>query len=129
MSKHVLVTDAEGETKHIGVRQNRAEHRQQPETRGHTASSKAPPEEGSDEAVRDNRRHRKTNSIGAGVYGLFSYPSRKVAARPGWHDQTLGSNSLPPAGQEPDCFSGARRPRESWGCRLKRSGVAPTLSQ
>src|SRR5260221_9259833 len=29
MSEHVVVTDAEGETKHIGVRQNRAEHRNQ----------------------------------------------------------------------------------------------------
>ena len=78
MSKHVLVTDAEGETKHIGVRQNRAEYRQKPETRGHTASSKAAPEEGSDEAVRDNRRHRKISSIGASVYGLFSYQAAKL---------------------------------------------------
>src|SRR3974390_3317810 len=42
MSERVLVTDAEGETKHIGVRQNRAEHRQKPETCGH-ATGKAPP--------------------------------------------------------------------------------------
>jgi hypothetical protein len=74
MSEHVVVTDAEGEAKYIGVRQNRAEHRQKPEMRGHATSNKAPPEQGSDEPVRDNRRHRKINSIGAGVYGLFSCP-------------------------------------------------------
>src|SRR5229473_1177818 len=58
MSEHVLVTDAKAETKHVGVRQYRAQHGQKPETRGHATSSKALPEQGSDEPVRDNRRHK-----------------------------------------------------------------------
>jgi hypothetical protein len=55
ISEHVLVTDTEGATKRIGVRQNGAQHRQKPETRGQAAGGKALPEQGGDEAVRDNR--------------------------------------------------------------------------